>query len=206
MRLFHVASFPNAVQPCCLHEACTWGAVAPVHQFVLPLYDGAELCRPVAVLLLVHEEVDALPHQVLLRPAQHVLVAQQHLQHRRESVGRSCVEEGRREGCEAVKHAPQQVMACREATCQAHGHNPEHTGTNIHKAGLRLLHFPNYSPLYILDSFVLTYCGEEAQLTKVIRLNLMTPENQNSCQVCKQWHTGGLLKNTLETQKIIAKC
>lgn len=60
---------------------CTWGSVAPVHQFVLSLYHGAQLCRPVAVLLLVHEEVNALPHQVLLYPAEHVLVAQQHLQH-----------------------------------------------------------------------------------------------------------------------------
>lgn len=60
----------------------TWSAVAPVHQLVLPLNDGSQLRRPVAVLLLVHEEIHALPHQVLLGAAEHVLVAQQHLQHR----------------------------------------------------------------------------------------------------------------------------
>ena len=64
------------------NTVCTRGTVAPVHQLVLSLDDGAQLCRPVTVLLLVHEEVDALPHQVLLRAAEHVLVAQQHLQHR----------------------------------------------------------------------------------------------------------------------------
>lgn len=63
--------------------------MAPVHQLVLPLDDGSQLCGPVAVLLLVHEQIDALPHQVLRRPAEHVLVAQQHLQHRREAVGRT---------------------------------------------------------------------------------------------------------------------
>lgn len=59
----------------------TRGSVTPVHQFVLSLDDGAQLCGPVAVLLLIHEEVDALPHQILLHPTEHILVAQQHLQH-----------------------------------------------------------------------------------------------------------------------------
>lgn len=87
------------------NAACTWGPMAPVHQFVLSLNDGAQLCGPVAVLLLVHEEVDALPHQVLLCPTEHVLVAQQHLQHRGEAVGCACQEEG----CEGIKHAPHQT-------------------------------------------------------------------------------------------------
>lgn len=75
-----------------LGDVCTRGPVAPVHQFVLSLNDGAQFCRPVAVLLLVHEEVDALPHQVLLCATEHVLVAQQHLQHRGEAVSRTCQE------------------------------------------------------------------------------------------------------------------
>lgn len=66
---------------CINNTACTRGSMAPVHEFVLSLDDGTQLCGPVTVLLLVHEEINALPHQVLLCPAEHVLVAQQHLQH-----------------------------------------------------------------------------------------------------------------------------
>lgn len=61
--------------------AGTRGSVAPVHQLVLPLDHGPQLGGPVAVLLLIHEEVHALPHQVPVRTAEHVPVTQQHLQH-----------------------------------------------------------------------------------------------------------------------------
>ena len=100
------------------HTECTWGSVAPVHQFVLSLYHGAQLCGPVAVLLLVHEEVDALPHQILLYPAEHVLVAQQHLQHWREAVG--CTWQGGGRGSARGSHMHPPEQAYKEAPCQAH--------------------------------------------------------------------------------------
>lgn len=79
---------PDTNTMMCINSTeCTRGSVAPVHQLVLSFDDGSQLCRPVTVLLLVHEEIDALPHQIFLCPAEHVLVAQQHLQDRREAVG-----------------------------------------------------------------------------------------------------------------------
>lgn len=53
----------------------TRGSVAPVHQLVLPFDDGSQLCRPVTVLLLVHEEINTLPHQILFSFTEHVLVS-----------------------------------------------------------------------------------------------------------------------------------
>ena len=61
---------------------CTRSPMAPVHQFVLLLYHSTQLGRPVTVLLLVHEEVHTVPHQVSFDSAKHLLVGQQHLKHR----------------------------------------------------------------------------------------------------------------------------
>lgn len=42
----------------------SWSAVAPVDKFILSLDGLAKLWWPVAILLLFHEEIHALPHQL----------------------------------------------------------------------------------------------------------------------------------------------
>ena len=58
----------------------TWGAVAPVHQLILPLNGLAEFRGPVAVLFLLHKEVHALPHQLLVRGLEVLMVRKKHLE------------------------------------------------------------------------------------------------------------------------------
>ena len=64
----------------------TWGAVAPVHQLILPLDGLAELRGPVAVLFLLHKEVHALPHQLLVRGLEVLMVRKKHLEDGRQAM------------------------------------------------------------------------------------------------------------------------
>lgn len=147
-------------------EACTWSPVAPVHQLVLPLYDGAELSGPVAVLLLVHKEVDALPHQVLLHPAQHVLVAQQHLQHRREAMGRSCQQGrsgGQAGGCgrRGSQTCTSRIRHAGKQHARQGGEPREHTDRHEHSQSRSLTSgLPNCSPFWNLKKFwIFIFCN-----------------------------------------------
>ena len=70
----------------------TWGAVAPVHQLVLPLDGLAELRWPVAVLFLLHKEVHALPHQFLVWGLKVLMVRKKHLEDGRQAMSCSYID------------------------------------------------------------------------------------------------------------------
>lgn len=64
---------PNVEKQCDQHLAMhsingkrTWSSMTPVDKLILPLDRLPQLRRPVAVLLLVHEEIDTLPHKLLI--------------------------------------------------------------------------------------------------------------------------------------------
>lgn len=78
---------PNVEKQCDQHLAVhsingkrTWSSMAPVHQLVLPLDGLPQLRGPIAVLLLVHQEIHTLPHQLLICWLQVLVIGEQHLQ------------------------------------------------------------------------------------------------------------------------------
>lgn len=76
----------NVEKQCDLHLAIhsingkrTWSSMTPVYKLILPLDCLSQLRRPVAVLLLVHKKINALPHKLLICWLQVLIIGKQHL-------------------------------------------------------------------------------------------------------------------------------
>lgn len=75
----------------------TWSAMTPVYKLILPLNCLSQLRRPVAVLFLVHKEINTLPHKLLICWLQVLIVRKQHLKDWWKSMCCTCKEQQSRE-------------------------------------------------------------------------------------------------------------